>query len=85
MNPFLIPVLAVLIVLLIVGSYVGRKQQEWKNLLRITLGVGAFVGGFRLILASNWDQWTKVGVFVCIVAALFGLSVVKNMSRNSTR
>ncbi len=81
MNPATIFALAFIIVVFAVGSFIGRKQQEWKNLLRIVIGVGAFVVAWRVILASNLDQWTKVAVLVLICAVLFALNLFKNLKR----
>jgi hypothetical protein len=82
MNPALIFVLAILIPLIIVAAYLGRKEQEWKNLARIVVGVGGLVVVFRVLLASQLDQWTKVGVIVLVAATLGGLSVCKSLARS---
>ena len=74
-------VIAAIVVIFAVGSFIGRKQEEWKNLLRIILGVGAFVVAFRVLLASNLDQWTKVAVLVLMCAVLFALNLWKKMKQ----
>jgi Na+/phosphate symporter len=80
MNPFWILWVVVMVVLFTIGSINGRKQQEWKNLLRIFIGVGLFVVGWRAIIASNLDQWTKVGIIVFACLALWVLNMVKAFS-----
>jgi hypothetical protein len=81
MNPATIFVLAFIVVLFAVGAFVGRKQQEWKNLLRIVGGVGAFVVAFRVLLSSNLDQWTKVAVMVLACAVVFALNLLLKIRR----
>lgn len=82
MNPALLFVLAFLIPLIILACYLGRKNQEWKNIVRIVVGVGGFVVLFRVVLASQLDQWTRVGIIVLMAAILGALSVCKSLARN---
>jgi hypothetical protein len=73
-----IGILAVVAVLMLVSSFIGRKHDEWKNSVRILLGVGAFVGLWRLIIASG-NSWVVVGTLVPLCAVLFLASLCKSM------
>lgn len=77
MNHIWILFAVLVVVLFTTGSILGRKQQEWKNLLRISAGVGLFVVGWRATISSNLDQWTKVGILAIACLILWVLNMVK--------
>jgi hypothetical protein len=80
MNPLWILYAVVMVVIFTVGSVLGHKQQEWKNLLRIVIGVGLFVLAWRAVIASNLDQWTKVGILAFACLLLWILNLIKVLS-----
>lgn len=69
-----------LVALVITGSILGRKQQEWKNLLRIAAGVALFVVCWCSIISSNLDQWSKVGILALACLVLWLLNMVKALA-----
>lgn len=83
MNFALVVTVCAVVVLFVIGSFLGRQNQEWKKLLRIVVGVGLFVCVWRAVIFSNWDQWTKVGVIGFICLGLWLLNVVNALNRNA--
>jgi|ERR1700677_3066875 hypothetical protein len=74
----IIGTLAFVALAMLVGSFLGRKQDEWKNLLRILLGVGAFVAVWRLIISSG-NSWVVLGTLIPLCICLGIASVCKSM------
>jgi chromate transport protein ChrA len=76
MNPVLVVVAVLIAIVFAAGSYIGRKHSEWKNMLRILVGVGAFMGVVNLILRSS-STWVILGSLLTLCVGLFIANICK--------
>jgi prepilin signal peptidase PulO-like enzyme (type II secretory pathway) len=81
MNVAFVVTVCAVAVLCVIASFLGRKNQEWKQVLRIVVGIGLFVFVWRAVIFSNWDQWTKVGAIAFICLGLWLLNMVNALNR----
>ncbi|HEY9777873.1 MAG TPA: hypothetical protein V6C81_29195 [Planktothrix sp.] len=77
-HPVAVMFIASIVVLLgVAASLLGREHGEWKNVVRIVLGVGGFMAAVHVLFATNLSGWSKVGILWTLCILLTALNWIK--------